>query len=153
MTIQSKQMGRVAALDFGEKRIGVSISDPSRIIATPLGTIILSHNFVETLAELRKILQPYSPIIKFVVGNPLHLDGKTGEMAINAQLFARKIEEAFSLPVEMWDERLSSAQAERSLKDSGMKRKKRVAVADSLAAAIILQSYLDSIPSILSHPK
>ncbi len=152
MTLQSKQMGRVAGLVFCEKGFGVSISDPSRI-TTPLGTIILSHNFVETLAELRKILQPYSPIIKFVVGNPLHLDGKTGEMAINAQLFARKIEEAFSLPVEMWDERLSSAQAERSLKDSGMKRKKRVAVADSLAAAIILQSYLDSMPSIVSHPK
>ena len=139
-------MGRIVGIDFGTVRIGVAISDERKIIARTLTTIrAVKGNMVATIALIEQALKPYAPIEKIVVGYPLLLSGKEGELALLAKAFGAQLEQTLSLPVVLWDERLSSAQVERMLKEAELSRKKRAALSDSLAAVAILQNYLESL--------
>ncbi len=133
-------MGRIVGLDFGTVRIGVAVSDERHILARPLGIL---HNTPEFAKRLSELLKKEGAIDKIVVGLPLKLSGQDSAMTEAARKFAKELEESSKLPVELWDERLTSALIERSLSDAGVKRKERAQMSDTLSAVIILQSYLD----------
>jgi putative Holliday junction resolvase len=140
---------RLLALDVGDSRIGIAISDPNGQVAVPFKTI--QRRFLESdIAEIAG-LAAEEEVEALVVGLPLSLDGTAGRQAERVQEFASHLQAAVSLPIEFWDERLSTAQAERLLsgRQEGQRRarprpRKGKAEQDALAAAIILQGYLDS---------
>ncbi|NGX60989.1 MAG: putative pre-16S rRNA nuclease [Chlamydiae bacterium] len=134
-------MGRVACIDYGIKRIGLAISDENRIIASSLGVLQAQKTSSETIELLLKTLSPYE-INLILIGNPIHLNGKVGFLADEVEHFANLLRTHVSCEVRLWDERLSTSVAERSLKEGGMSRKKRSKVVDAVAAIIILQSFL-----------
>jgi putative Holliday junction resolvase len=133
--------GRVVALDFGLKRIGVAVSDEMRIISQPKGAVLNDANF---LASLKKILPPLSSVDLILIGLPLHMNGKESDMSLAARKFGEKLQVDLNIPIQFWDERLSSAQAERSMLDREFNRKKRSENSDSQAAALLLQCFLES---------
>lgn len=133
-------MGRIVGLDFGTVRIGVAISDERHILARPLGML---QNKSDFSLQLQKLLKQEGSIEKIVIGLPLKLSGQDSHMTQAAREFAKMLEEMTQLPVELWDERLTSALVERSLTDAGMRRKQRAQHSDTLSAVVILQSYLD----------
>lgn len=133
-------MGRIVGLDFGTVRIGVAVSDERHILARSLGMLQNTADFSKKLMEL---LKKEGTIDKIVVGLPLKLSGQDSTMTEAARKFAKSLEESSKLPVELWDERLTSALIERSLLDAGVRRKERAQMSDTLSAVIILQSYLD----------
>ena len=140
-------MGRIVGLDFGTARLGVAVSDARCIIATPLKTLSMSKNPQETLQELKRQLAAYTDIERIVVGLPLMLSGKEGEMALKVRAFGALLEKHFPYPVVFWDERLTSAGVEKMLIGCEVSRKKRAQLSDSLSAISILQNYLDSLRS------
>lgn len=101
----------------------------------------------ETLQRILTALSPYAPLVSIVIGLPLHLSGKESPLSSEVRIFAKELEIAFKIPVILWDERLTSAQVERTLKEAEMSRKKRTALVDAMAAAVILQNYLDHLGS------
>ncbi len=135
-------MGRLLGIDYGRVRIGVSVSDETRMIARPLCCLEYKKDFIE---KLQKELKPLLPIDAVIIGLPLDMRGKDSPMTEEVRKFADYLHQALQIPVVLWDERLTSAQAERQLRDAGMKRKQRAEFNDTLAAALILQSYLDSL--------
>ena len=135
-------MGRLLGIDYGRVRIGVAVSDETRMIARPLCCLEYKKDFIE---KLQKELKPLLPIDAVTIGLPLDMRGKDSPMTEEVRKFADYLHQALRLPIVLWDERLTSAQAERQLKDSGMNRKKRAEFNDTLAACLILQSYLDSL--------
>jgi putative holliday junction resolvase len=135
-------MGRVLCLDYGRARIGVAISDEGKFLSRPL---CLLENSPKVFEQLKHKIAPLLPIDSIVLGLPLHLSGKESPMSQEVKQFGEKLQEALLLPVILWDERLTSAQADRALRESGLKRKKRAAIEDQVAATFILQSYLDSL--------
>jgi putative Holliday junction resolvase len=138
-------MGRILGLDVGERRIGVAISDPEGRLAVPLR--ILERRSDDADAQAIAHLARAEGAGALVVGYPLSLDGSIGPQARRVQAFARRLAEASGLPLELRDERLTSVQAERApTRPRGRAPKgarRRRAPADDLAAAIMLQSYLD----------
>jgi putative Holliday junction resolvase len=132
---------RTLGIDFGERRVGVAISDPLGSIALGLCTITVTgiNNSVSKVAEVCK----EKDVSTIVVGLPLNMDGSRGHMVERVDIFVAKLAEATGLPIEMYDERLSSAMVERTLLDADMSRNKRKGVIDKLAAQVILQGYLD----------
>ncbi len=138
-------MSRILALDVGERRIGVAITDPEERLAVPLR--ILERQSAATDTKSLVDIVHAENVKLLVVGHPLSLDGTVGPQARRVEDFASRLSEASGLPLELWDERLSSVQAERQLPVSRKARAKggrrRRAPVDDLAAAIILQSYLD----------
>ena len=135
-------MGRLLGIDYGRVRIGVSVSDETRMIARPLCCLEYKKDFIE---KLQKELKPLLPIDAVIIGLPLDMRGKDSPMTEEVRKFADYLHQALQIPIVLWDERLTSAQAERQLRDAGMKRKQRAEFNDTLAAALILQSYLDSL--------
>jgi putative Holliday junction resolvase len=135
-------MGRLLGIDYGRVRIGVSVSDETQMIARPLCCLEYKKDFID---KLQKELKPLLPIDAVVIGLPLDMRGKDSPMTQEVRKFADYLHAALQLPIVLWDERLTSAQAERQLRDAGMKRKERAEFNDTLAASLILQSYLDSI--------
>jgi len=135
-------VGRIVGIDFGTARFGIAISDESKILARVLTTLKAEKKSEETLLKLLKELEPYS-IDEIVIGLPLHMNGKHGFLADEVKHFADLLKAKVSIPIAIWDERLTTVQAERSLKEFGMRRKKRSKIIDSVTAVIILQSYLD----------
>ena len=133
-------MGRIVGIDFGLKRIGLAQSDPMKIIASPLPTLIAKETTEKTVGA---ILEMTEDVELFVVGLPLGLSGKDTEMTTKARVFAEKLEEISNIRVVLWDERLTSALAEGEMKRAGLNRKKRAGSSDKIAALIILQSYLE----------
>ncbi|MBL7069154.1 MAG: Holliday junction resolvase RuvX [Candidatus Omnitrophica bacterium] len=129
---------RILGLDLGEKRIGVAISDALRITAQGLDTIDRDDRPL-----LAKIIKD-NDVSEIVVGLPLNMNGTKGEKAEDAALFADMIKREFSMPVELWDERLSSVSAEKEMIRGDLSRKKRKRLSDKIAAQLILQNYLDS---------
>lgn len=134
--------GRVLALDFGSHRIGVAVSDPLGITAQQLPPIRREgdRKDIDTIAGVAGEYQVES----VVIGLPLLPGGTEGEQAAKVRRFALKVNERLGLPVIPWDERFTTAQAERHLIFSGVRRGKRKEVRDSLAAALLLQSALDA---------
>ena len=129
--------GRVLAIDPGERRMGLAVSDPECRVALGLATFTAGHgkSFVD---HLRGLLQAYG-VTRLVVGQPLNLDGSVGAAARRAVALARRLRRELGVSVELWDERLTSAQAERLLRGTRAQR----GIVDRMAATLILQSYLD----------
>jgi len=132
--------GTLIGFDFGERRIGVAVGETATGIANPLGAIEAAAN-EPRFREIEKLVHEWRPS-GFVVGRPRHADDSEHAVAKLAEKFARRLQSRYKLPVVMIDETLSSADAESQLRSSraGAKRKGDV---DAVAAAIILQSYLD----------
>ncbi|MEI6531974.1 MAG: Holliday junction resolvase RuvX [Chlamydiota bacterium] len=137
-------MGRIAGIDYGTVRIGVAISDENQIIAGAHSVMPAKKRYEETVDALLLLLAPYK-LEAIVLGMPYKLSGKTSFMGDEVTHFAELLKKKTSIPLIFWDERLTSMQAERSLKESGMNRKKRSKIVDSVAAVILLQNYLDSL--------
>jgi putative Holliday junction resolvase len=135
--------GTLIGFDFGERRIGVAVGETSTGIANPLGAIDASANEAR-FAAIGRIVDQWRPAA-FVVGLPRHADDSEHAVAKLAEKFARRLEARYHLPVEFVDETLSSAIAESQLRETRTRPTKKGDV-DALAAAIILQSWLDSRP-------
>lgn len=138
---------RIVCLDVGDKRIGVAVSDPFGKTALPLKTV-LRRSFKEDCESIVKIIQEYWPK-KIVLGLPLDLKEKEGSQAKKVRAFEEAFKKFleqnhFTIPIEVWDESLSSKEAEALLLEADVSRKKRKKAIDNLAAALILQSYLHS---------
>lgn len=134
---------RLVGIDFGLARIGVSISDPSQIIASPLTTIQAKNKKMDRVVqELLKALESYS-IEEIVVGMPYRLNGELGLSADQVLHFIEVLKKHTDIPIQTRDERLTTQQTERVMKSGNISRKKRMKVIDSACAALILQSYLD----------
>ncbi len=131
---------RILALDVGSRTIGRAVSDPLGITAQGLETIRRKNKRTD-LAALADTIRAYE-VGEIVVGNPLHMSGTAGTQAEKMALFAEDLRKYFNLPVHLWDERLTSAEANRVLRDSEMSIKRRGEVVDRLAAVLILQSFL-----------
>ena len=133
--------GRVLGLDVGDARIGVAISDEARRMALPLGTVRTGAPAdVRVIADLIR----EHGVTLVVVGHPLLLSGEAGERAHHAERFAAAIGQALAVPVQLQDERLSTVEAERALRESGMKGRDRRRTIDRSAATVILQAWLDA---------
>ena len=134
--------GRVLAIDLGTVRVGLAMSDPLRITGQPAGHILRS--------ALRKDLSPLTDIVRdndvavIVVGHPLLMSGVAGESAQDSEAFAERLRKEIPCPVLLWDERLTTVQAQRALIEGNVKRKNRRGVIDATAAALLLQSWLDA---------
>jgi putative holliday junction resolvase len=135
-------MARVMAVDPGEKRVGVAISDPSGTIAQPLRWIPAQPG--STLAERLALLAKELEAKELVVGLPARLDGSEGPEARAARQLANQLREVSGIPVVMVDERLTSVAAERALIATGESRARRRQLSDQVAAALLLQGHLDS---------
>lgn len=133
---------RILGLDFGEKRIGLAISDPLGITAQGLGFCERTPDGGE-LARLRAVCAERS-VERCVVGLPLRMSGEIGKKARETIEWVWRLEKALPCPVETWDERLTTRQVERVMLEHGLSRKKRKEKNDELAAILILQNYLDT---------
>jgi putative Holliday junction resolvase len=132
---------RIAGLDIGDKRIGVAVSDPLGITAQPVG-VVQRHSIEKDVAQVSALLAGYT-IDRFVAGLPLELSSREGHQAEKVRRFCDALVARTGLEVIYRDERLTTAQSERLLVESGVRRDKRRGVIDKMAAALILQSYLD----------
>ena len=133
---------RILALDVGQKRIGLAVSDPLGLTAQGLG-VLERQDWDRDLARLVDLARPYR-VQEVLVGIPRHLDGRLGEQAEENLALARALGEALGAKVATWDERLSTVEAERLLIKADLSRKKRRRVVDQVAASLILQAYLDA---------
>ena len=128
-------------VDWGQVRIGLAVSDESKIIAQGLETLkVISQK--QVLEEIDRLIKEWE-IEEVVIGVPREMSGERGEAAEQAEALAKDIERKLKLPVALWDERLSSAAAERSLLEGDLRRSKRKKLIDKTAAILILQNYLD----------
>ena len=132
---------RILALDPGTKRIGVAISDPLKMIASPLENID-AEPFTAFLARLKELIRE-KEVELILVGMPRNMDGSYGESAAKVREFVTVLKEAIQVPVQTVDERLTSAQANRILKEGGVRGSDRKGKVDPMAAALMLRSYLD----------
>jgi putative Holliday junction resolvase len=133
---------RILGLDIGEKRIGVAVSDPSGTVATPLA-VIDARKAMGDGRELLRLVADYGAEL-LVAGLPLSLDGSEGPQAARVRAAAERLAKLASLPVEFADERLSSTAARRAMTEAGVSDRDKRGSIDMVAAAIFLQSYLDS---------
>jgi len=131
---------RIAALDVGDARIGVAVSDELGITAQGVGLVrrVGGRRDLQALAD---ILRPYAPE-RLVVGLPLNMNGTEGPQATRVRAFATEVAAHLSLPLDFWDERLTTVAAERALLEADMSRRRRREVVDKVAATLILQGYL-----------
>jgi putative Holliday junction resolvase len=134
--------GRVAGIDYGRSRIGIAISDPDRSLASPLenytrrGPEADARRFRQLIEEERVVL--------FVVGLPVHLDGRESELSHEARRFGQWLSEVTRVPVEFFDERFSTSEAHELLKEAAVTHKRRKGKLDMLAAQVMLSAYLES---------
>ncbi len=140
---------RVIGIDYGLARIGIAYSDERKIIASPMMTLETEKKLEKTVAKLVKALEAHQlehnyAIEEIVVGLPLMMSGAHGLIADEVKHFVDQLRQMTNLPIVAWDERLTSVQAERSLKEASLSRKKRSKIVDRISAVIILQSYLES---------
>lgn len=143
---------RVLGLDYGTKTVGVAVSDPLEITAQPLETIERKSagKLRQTLARIEAIIEEYGTagqqekIEKIVLGYPKNMNNTEGDRCEATVSFKNDLERRTGLEVVLWDERLTTVEAERILMDSGVRRENRKTYIDKMAAAVILQNYLDS---------
>jgi putative Holliday junction resolvase len=134
---------RILALDLGKKRIGLALSDPLRITAQGLPNLVRTNNRADLEALSGLIRQHEVGLI--LMGNPINMRGAEGRQSGWVREFGAAIEQRLGVPVKFWDERLTSVEAGRVLRSSGISIEKRAAAVDRLSAVILLQSYLDSL--------
>ena len=136
---------RILAIDHGSKRIGIAVSDELKMIAQPL-EFVPAEPFAGFLARLSELISD-KEVELILVGMPRNMDGTYGPAAQKVQDFVTALKGAVGVPIKTWDERLTSAQANRLLIQGNVRRDKRKEKVDKMAAAILLQSYLDSLAS------
>jgi putative holliday junction resolvase len=141
---------RYLGIDFGTKRIGVAVSDELGLTAQPLPTLEPSTDEAAVRA-IRGLMDQYG-VLEIVMGLPKNMNGTLGPSAERALAFARRLEESVSAKVTMWDERLTSMAAERLLIEADLSRAKRKRHVDQMAAALILQGFLDRCHRQQEHP-
>jgi len=134
---------RILALDHGTKRIGVAVSDELKMLAQPL-EFIPAEPFSDFLIRLKELLEE-KQVELVLVGMPRNMNGSYGPAALKVEEFVAVLSRAITVPIKTWDERLTSAQANRYLIEGNVRREKRKQKVDQMAAAILLQSYLDSL--------
>jgi putative Holliday junction resolvase len=133
---------RVLALDLGSARIGLALSDPLGVTAQPAGKLdrsLLKRGLSPLVALVRE-----HDVATVVVGHPLLMSGEAGTKAKEAEAFAEKLRGAVACPVVLWDERLTTVQANRALLEGDVRRSRRREVVDAAAATLLLQSWLDA---------
>ena len=137
---------RVMGLDFGSKTVGVAISDPLGLTAQGIETITRKqeNKLRKTLARIEALIEEYG-VERLVLGFPKHMNNDEGERARKSLEFAEMLKRRTNLEVVMWDERLTTVEAERTLMETGMRREDRKKYVDTIAAVFILQGYLDFI--------
>lgn len=146
--LKRNKPSRIIGIDYGQARFGIAISDETKLIAMPIATIQVDgkseKNAIKILSEITKIAEEKQfDIEKIVIGLPLMMSGKFGLQADDVLHFVNLLQKMTNIPIITWDERLTTVQAEKSLREGSMSRKKRSKVIDKVAAVIILQSYLD----------
>ena len=134
------EAGRVLGLDLGDVRIGVAISDPERRVAVPFGTV--HAGAPADLRAIAKLVRDHE-VTLVVVGHPLKMSGGSGTRARHAEEFVAALRQVLAIPVVLQDERLSTVEADRALREAGAGGRARRRAVDRSAAAVILQSYLD----------
>src|SRR5437868_890255 len=140
--LSSESHPRLLGLDVGSKTIGLAVSDPLGFTAQGLPTIRRQNKRLD-LEQLARIIREYH-VSEIVVGLPLRMSGAAGIQAEKMQRFANDLRSRFELPVHLWDERLTSAEANRVLRESEMSIRRRGEVVDRLAAVLILQSFMEN---------
>jgi|SRR5271154_2508425 len=138
----STKTGRILALDLGKRRIGLALSDPLGLTAQGLETLERTR-IREDLGRLGE-LAIKNEVMLILIGNPLHMSGREGRQTEHAREFGARLQASTGLPIEYWDERLTTVEAQRVLRQSGISIEKRARAVDRLAAVILLESYLDS---------
>lgn len=136
---------RILALDHGTKRVGVAVSDEMKMIASPL-EYIPAEPFADFLTRLKEIIRE-KEVELVLVGMPRNMDGSYGPAALKVQEFVAVLKDAIAIPIKSLDERLTTVQAQKFLIQGNVRRDKRKEKVDKTAAAILLQSYLDSLAS------
>ena len=134
---------RILGIDLGRARIGVAVSDELGMLAHPVETIPASSDAARRIAEIVR----EKDAERVIVGLPRHMNGSVGTGATEALAFAKKLQALLSCEVLTWDERLTTTAANRALRESGRKTRDSRGVVDQVAAQMILQSYLDSLPA------
>ncbi len=134
---------RIMGLDYGEKRIGVAISDELGMTAQGI-TVIKRTHLEKDIERIKELIFEYC-VKEVIIGIPKKMDGSMGTMADKVDNFAKKIKKELSIPINMKDERLTSKAVERTLIEGDVSRKKRKEVIDKMAAVYLLQGYLDSL--------
>jgi putative Holliday junction resolvase len=132
---------RFLCLDFGLKRIGVAISDPTATIASGLPTII-NKGWITTIDQIVNLVNQFG-VTRIIVGKPLNMDGSPSKLCNDVDRFVTRLKTKVSLPIVLWDERMSSLAAERTLKQANQSPSRKKKEVDKIAAVFILQSYLD----------
>ena len=140
--MQSGRQPRYLGLDVGNRRIGVAVSDELGLMAQPVMTLERNRSRREDLRSLARLCRRFG-VAGIVVGNPLHLSGEAGTQAAKTQAFAAELGELTGLPIHLWDERLTTREAHQVLYEAGRARQTHRKVVDQVAAALILQSFLD----------
>ncbi len=134
---------RILGIDYGRRRIGLAISDEAEFLARPLDPYVRTHSLQKDLDHLSQLAKEFE-VGTIVVGLPLNMDATKGEMALEVEEFVAQLRAVSKVNIVVSDERLTSAEAERVLLERNVKRKDRKQLRDGLAAALILQGYLDS---------
>jgi putative Holliday junction resolvase len=145
LTLEHNSPGktRILALDVGKRRIGLAVSDPLGLTAQGLPNLVRTRKRADMDALAR--LAAEREVGLLLVGNPINMSGKEGRQSGWVREFAEALERRTGLPVKLWDERLTTVEASRVLRSSGIGIEKRAAAVDRLSAVILLQSYLDSL--------
>ena len=137
---------RIMGLDYGSKTVGVAVSDPLGLTAQGIEIVRRKSEtkLRQTLARIEEIAKEYS-VEKIVLGFPKHMNNDIGERAEKSLEFKEMLERRTGLPVVMWDERLTTVEADRTMMETGIRRENRKEYVDMIAAVFILQGYLDSL--------
>jgi len=134
--------GRILAIDYGSRRMGLAVSDALGITAQGLDTLE-RKNKRSDFARIERIIREYQ-VAEIVLGNPLRMNGEEGTQSRKVAEFADELRRRFALPVHLWDERLTSSEANRLLRESEVSLHKRAQAVDRMAATLILQSFLQA---------
>jgi putative Holliday junction resolvase len=135
---------RILGIDYGDKRIGIAMSDPLGFTAQAVAVVGKGETFEEDIKELKKIIKKFEGIDEIVVGLPKTMSGEIKQQAEKVLAFVEALKKSFKIPITTWDERLTTVLAERTLAEAGVSAKKRRGIVDKTAATFILQSYMDS---------
>jgi putative holliday junction resolvase len=132
--------GRILAIDYGSRRMGLAVSDPLGITAQGLETLARKNKRAD-FGRLERTIREYQ-VREIVLGNPLRMSGQESAQSQKVAEFAEELRRRFQLPVHLWDERLTSAEANRLLREAELSTKKRAQAVDRMAAVLILQAFL-----------
>ncbi|MHB0975873.1 MAG: Holliday junction resolvase RuvX [Candidatus Aquicultorales bacterium] len=134
---------RALGLDIGDVRIGVALSDPDGLIAQPLEIIDRKTSASDGIGRIKELVDEYEAD-EIVAGLPLTMEGEPGPQAKAVTEYVRELERIVGVPIKLWDERLTTVMVDRTMVSADVKRRKRKKLVDQLAAAVILQGYLDA---------